>query len=112
MTIDEAEKILGVQLQQKVYRGKTKDVIITPDESVTAFCKNGKVYSVLIKAPFSGDVRGIHIGDSKEKVKSILGEPIEVMDIPEAEMLMYDEEKYFRVDINKENNNTVDRIYV
>jgi uncharacterized caspase-like protein len=39
------------------------------------FSGDGKIYTIRLDAPWSGSVRGVRVGDTKEKVKSALGEP-------------------------------------
>lgn len=113
MTVEQAEAILKTTVQQKVFNGKTGYVVESPDEAITAFCKDGKVYSVRIQHPFSGDVRGAHIGDSEDEIKAVLGEPLRIWKMTsDLEGWFYDDQAFFRIDFSRANGQRVIRIYV
>lgn len=50
-------------------------VLDKPELGITAFCKEGIVYSVRLQHPFAGSVNGLRIGDSKSTVVGKLGKP-------------------------------------
>lgn len=82
------------------------------DGAVTAFSKGGKVYSVRIKAPFSGDVRGIKIGYTKDNVVRVLGKPDRLWPVHDGiDRWFYDAKSFMRVDFNPETS-LVEFIYV
>jgi hypothetical protein len=111
MSIEEAKNILHVDLKKKVFDGEEENVLELPDASIIVFCDENKIHSVCIQAPFSGAIRGIHIGDTRDKVIQVLGEAPEVFNNPVAECMYFDRDNFFRVDVYKEDNR-VRRIYV
>jgi hypothetical protein len=89
-------------------------VVARTDMAIVAFCRDGKVYSVCIQAPFSGHVEGVRIGDSESDVLRALGQPTRIWPVvPEKRIWFFDDRKAFlRVDFNPEQNNRVEKIYV
>lgn len=70
-----AASLLNASPQPKKIGAKTVNAIERADGAATAFSENGKVYSVRLRSPFSGDVRGIKIGYTKDAVIRVLGKP-------------------------------------
>jgi hypothetical protein len=113
MTEQEAMDILKAPVTKLIHGKDAYDVVDSPDSAITAFIGKGKVSSVRIQAPFSGDVRGIHIGDSEEEVLKTLGQPLRIWKRTlDVEGWFYDDKKFFRVDFSKELGDRVVRIYV
>jgi hypothetical protein len=105
--------IMKVPLQNKVIGSREYLVIESQDGAITAFFRDGKVYSVCIKAPFSGHVNGVHIEDSKEKVIQVLSEPVRIWEIDEdKEAWFFNTRSFLRVDFNPKLDNRVGMIYV
>ncbi|MDR3322857.1 MAG: hypothetical protein LBS89_01475 [Zoogloeaceae bacterium] len=89
------------------------EVIETEDSAITAFCKEGIIDSVCIQAPFFGNVRGVHIGDSIDDVIGVLGKPTGIWKMTlDKEGWFYADEAFMRVDFSIELGNRVKMIYV
>jgi hypothetical protein len=114
MTVEQAEKILHQKMEHKFYDDEETTVVEDLAKGVTAFIdERGIVESVLIRAPFQDDVKGIHIGDTENLVRKILGAPIEEWEpLQGLKWMTYSEEPFFRVDIDIKAGNVVERIYV
>jgi len=72
----------------------------------------GKVYSVRLDAPFSGDIKGIRLGDGLSKIASVFGEPLSKPGTF-GNMLAYryalDETRHVRFDLS---GDTVRQIFI
>ncbi|MFL9872419.1 hypothetical protein [Paraburkholderia megapolitana] len=107
-----ASFILNAVPQQKQIGSKVVNSIERGDGAVTAYSQNGKVYSVRIRSPFSGDVRGIRIGYTKDEVIRVLGKPNKLWPVHDGiARWFYDAESFMRVDFDPETN-VVEFIYV
>lgn len=107
-----ASMLLNATPQPKQIGGNIANVIERSDGAVTAYSKNGKIYSVRIKSPFSGDVRGIKIGDSKSEVIRLLGKPNRLWPVHDGiDRWFYDSQSFMRVDFNPETD-LVEFIYL
>ncbi|HEM7881214.1 TPA: hypothetical protein U2L31_007700 [Burkholderia contaminans] len=107
-----AASLLNASPQPKKIGAKTVNSIERADGAVTAFSENGKVYSVRIRSPFSGDVRGIKIGYTKDAVVRVLGRPDRLWPVHDGiDRWFYDAKTFMRVDFNPDSD-LVEFIYV
>jgi hypothetical protein len=107
-----ASTLLNAAPQPRQIGSKLVDVIERDDGAVTAYSQNGTVYSVRIKSPFAGDVRGIKIGDTKDEVIRVLGKPNRLWPVHDGiDRWFYDAKSFMRVDFDPETN-LVECIYV
>ncbi len=56
-------------------KGKTQLYVRTKGVRIF-YGADGKAETIRLEPPFAGDIGGVHIGDSLQKLKSTLGQPI------------------------------------
>jgi hypothetical protein len=77
------------------------DVLRLPEQGVKVFFKGGKVDTVAYEAPFSGAVRGVRIGASKDQVERLLGQPDRLWPVQDGtDRWMYESGDFLRVDFD------------
>lgn len=97
------EALLNASPRQDVIANKPVVVLENTDRSITEFCRDGRVYSVRLQAPFVGDVRGVRIGDTKAHVLKTLGKPHRTWPIKDdRDRWFYDEIEFLRVDFERD----------
>jgi hypothetical protein len=78
MTLEDAFNRLGPPHQVGVVRGSESwqdDVLFIYPLGISLFWFQDRVWQVRLSAPFTGKVRGIQIGDSRDQVSEVLGSP-------------------------------------
>jgi hypothetical protein len=112
MTQDDAEKILGLPSKKVKISEKEVNLVELPNKSISAYCRDGIVYSVCIKNPYQGNINGILIGDSKIKVLEILGRPDRLWPIADGRDRWFYNKYRMRVDFERGNKNIVEMVYL
>lgn len=99
MSVTSISEMLQSGSEERQIGDKTVSVIERSDGGITAYFKDGRAYSVRLKSPFDGEVRGVRIGDDKHKVLSILGQPRRVWPVHDGtDRWFYDAQSFMRVD--------------
>ena len=78
MTLEDAFHRFGPPHQVGVVRGSEPwqdDVLFIYPQGINLFWFQDRVWQVRLSAPFTGKVRGIQIGDSRDQVSEVLGPP-------------------------------------
>ncbi|UKE46263.1 hypothetical protein [Xanthomonas cerealis] len=106
-----ATEILGASPKDIDIDGKTVVLIERADRAISAFCRGGKVYSVKIQHPFTGEVRGVKIGDDQTTVESKVGKPSRPWPISDGRVRwLYDRPDFMRIDFSS--SGLVDQIFL
>lgn len=86
-------------------------VMRSPDHGVEIFFKDDVVDTVAFRSPFSGAVRGVRIGATKDEVQRLLGEPQRNWSIGDGvDRWIYEKPEFIRADFDPQTE-TVDTIY-
>lgn len=78
MTLEDACNRFGAPHQVGVVRGSEPwqdDVLFIYPEGIGLFWFQDRVWQLRLSAPFTGRVRGIQIGDSRDQVSEVIGPP-------------------------------------
>jgi hypothetical protein len=82
-TLDKVREIYKTDKQPEPYKttieeGKTELRLRTKGVWFF-FDKDNKIYTIRLDAPFAGAINGVRIGDSREKMMDVLGQPIKTL---------------------------------
>jgi hypothetical protein len=89
----------------------TVHVLKAPEHGVEVFFEGDAVDTVAFEPPFSGAVRGVRIGATKEQVERMLGRPQRLWPVQDGvDRWLYEEPEFIRVDFDPQSD-TVHAIY-
>jgi hypothetical protein len=115
-TLADAQSALGTREKPAAEQdgSMTVHVLKAPEHGVEVFFKDDDenvIDTVTFEPPFSGAVRGVRIGATKEQVERMLGRPQRLWPVQDGiDRWLYEEPEFIRVDFDPQTD-TVRSIY-